>query len=77
MSTFNPHNIGNAAPMGALAAVRVPSQAERDEVARVQRLQVRTNAAALATQLLASHAPDLEEWIRAAQVIARFILEDG
>jgi hypothetical protein len=31
----------------------VPSQAERDEVHRVQGLQVRTNAAGMATNLLA------------------------
>jgi len=53
--------------------VRVPSQAERDEVAKVQGVQVRTNAAGFATQLFAGKAPSPQTWSSIAKVIELYI----
>lgn len=55
------------------AQVRVPSQAELDEVRRVQGLQVRTNAADQATKLLAGKAPRMTEWHMVAKAIELYI----
>ncbi len=53
--------------------VRIPSQAERDEVVKVQGMQVRTNAANFATQLFAGKAPSPQTWSSIAKVIELYI----
>lgn len=57
--------------------VRMPSQAEIDEVRRVQGLQIRTNAADQATKLLAGKAPTMTEWWSVAKAIELYILGEG
>lgn len=59
-----------------MAQVRVPSQAEMDEVRRVQGMQVRTHAAEMATKLLAGKAPRMTEWWSVARAVELYI-QDG
>ncbi len=75
-------NPNMAALLGAAAqpqtgVMRVPSQAERDEVAKVRGMQVRTAAADQATKLLAGKAPKMTEWWATAKAIEEYILGDG
>lgn len=56
--------------------VRIPSEYEKSEVARVQGMQVRTQAAALATQLLAQRQTSATTWDKWAYHIETYI-KDG
>lgn len=62
------------AQAGQTGIVRVPSAAERDEVARVQGMQVRTNAVGLAANLYAGKDCTDQRLIATAKVIEMFIL---
>ena len=53
--------------------MRVPSQAERDEVDLVRGLQIRTQAADMATKLLAGKAPNPTTWLLRAKMIEDYI----
>ncbi len=56
------------------AQMRVPSQAERDELRRVQDMQVRTVAADHATRLLAGNPWKATEWHAIAKAIELYII---
>ena len=62
----------NGGPGGAL---QVLSESQKAEIARVNGLQVRTNASDQATKLLAGKAPNMAEWVTVAKVIERYIWE--
>jgi hypothetical protein len=62
----------NGGPGGAL---QVLSEGQKAEIARVNGLQVRTNASDQATKLLAGKAPNMTEWVAVAQVIEHYIWE--
>ena len=53
--------------------VPIPSQAQRDEVVMVRNMQVRTQAADMATKLLAGKAPQMRQWRTVAETIERYI----
>lgn len=71
----NPTMFNGGFPPGMVPAgvMRVPSQEERDEVKRVQGLQVRTAAAQMATTILANERPGAAEWTALAKVIEEYI----
>lgn len=74
---MNPNDVNallNAANRNGGAVVPMPSQAQRDEVARVQGMQVRTNAVTLAVQLLANQDDGLMKLINTAKSIEEYIL---
>lgn len=71
----NPTMFNGGFPPGMVPAgvMRVPSQEERDEVKRVQGLQVRTAAAQVATTVLANERLEATEWTALAKVIEAYI----
>jgi len=67
-----PHQLaGNGMPAGLIR--HVPSQAEREEVYKVQVMQVRTQAAGLATAMLANKGRTRETWDMWAEHIEHYI----
>lgn len=66
----------NPAAMGGFQQVRIPSEEERREIKRVQGLQVRTNAADMATKLLAGKDPTMAKWTSVAKTIELYITTD-
>lgn len=52
---------------------RVPTDAEKTDIERVERMQVRTQAGVFATQLLAGRSPDPNEWVDLAKAVELFI----
>jgi hypothetical protein len=56
--------------------VRIPSEAEKAEVAKVQGMQVRTQAANMATHLLAARQTSQQVWSKWAIHIETYI-KDG
>jgi len=55
--------------------VRIPSEAEREQVARVQGMQVRTEAARMATALLAQRQTSQTVWDKWTAHIEHYIQE--
>ena len=62
-----------AARLGPSGMVRIPSSAEQEEVKRVQGMQVRTNAANLASMLLQGKDFTPPGWTELAKVIELYI----
>ena len=56
-----------------MRAVAVPTDAAKAEVELVRNLQVRTQAASLACQLLAGKAPSIKDWWAVAYSIEQYI----
>ena len=52
---------------------RPPTSDQKAEAARVEGLQVRTNVASLATQMLAARGATEDEWVAFARIIETFI----
>lgn len=73
MADPNMRDLAAAAMAGGLRTVPIPSEAQRQEVARVQGMQVRTNAANLATEICKGQALDVTDWLEWAETITRFI----
>lgn len=73
-----PANPNLAALLGAgqLQAHPVPTQAQVEEVRRVQGLQIRTNAANMATNLLQGTSPTMSEWTMWARGIEAYIVDE-
>lgn len=77
MSTNLPPDMSRLIASAGMVARPVPTTAEQAELRRVQGLQVRTNAAGLATQLLAGTDPDSRTWTTMAHVIELYIWGEG
>jgi hypothetical protein len=56
--------------------MRLPSESEKREVERVHGLNIRTNAANLATALVKERGNSMSDWLAAARVIENYI-RDG
>ena len=61
--------------MPAGGMVRIPSEDEKREIARVQGMQVRTNAASMACSMLQHRQTSPATWARWAATIERYIME--
>jgi hypothetical protein len=68
-SMFN----GGTAPAQQM---RILSESEKQEIERVHGLNIRTNAANLATALVKDRGNSMSDWLAAARVIANYI-RDG
>lgn len=66
----------NPAALAGMQQVRIPSAEERAEIRRLQGLQVRTNAADMATKLLAGKDPTMGKWTSVAKTIELYITTD-
>ena len=62
-----------AAMAGGLRQVPIVTEEQRREVAKVQGMQVRTQAAMLATELCKGKALDATDWLEWADTVERFI----
>ena len=62
-----------AAAGGHFAQVPIPSREAADNVRRVEAMQVRTQAGAFASQVLAGKQPSVREWVAFARVVECYI----
>ena len=63
-------------PNGQVGTLHIPSQAQREEALRVQGMQVRTNAANMATQMLSGRGSSQHTWASWAVLLEGYI-RDG
>jgi hypothetical protein len=60
---------------GQVMQRKIVTQEERDQMLQVQAMQVRTNAANLASQMLQHRQTSLANWTKWAEHIAKYIWE--